>query len=432
MREIELRGHIIDSLILPKVFDKILEMGGDYKVLEFEIGKKKEDPSYAKILVIGKDEKHVDEILMELRDLGAEIPEIEDVELKPAEKDMVLPEGFYSTTNHKTFIKYKGRWIEVENQKMDGVIVVYPEEMRAEVKTIRNVKKGDLIVVGHKGIRVIPPEKPRESGVFEFMKSEASSEKPKKTVIRQIAEEMYKIKEKVKETKKGGIVVVAGPAVIHTGARDALAKLIKMGYVQALFSGNALATHDIELSLYGTSLGVDVKTGKSVPGGHSHHLRAINTIMREGSIKNAVENGVLKEGIMYECIKNNVPYVLAGSIRDDGPLPDVITDVVEAQEKMRELLKGKDMVLMLSTMLHSIATGNLLPSWVKTVCVDISPAVVTKLMDRGTSQAIGVVTDIGVFLPMLVEELERLENERERADKERGRDNNNSIKEQES
>ncbi len=432
MREIELRGHIIDSLILPKVFDKILEMGGDYKVLEFEIGKKKEDPSYAKILVIGKDEKHVDEILMELRDLGAEIPEIEDVELKPAEKDMVLPEGFYSTTNHKTFIKYKGRWIEVENQKMDGVIVVYPEEMRAEVKTIRNVKKGDLIVVGHKGIRVIPPEKPRESGVFEFMKSEASSEKPKKTVIRQIAEEMYKIKEKVKETKKGGIVVVAGPAVIHTGARDALAKLIKMGYVQALFSGNALATHDIELSLYGTSLGIDVKTGKSVPGGHSHHLRAINTIMREGSIKNAVENGVLKEGIMYECIKNNVPYVLAGSIRDDGPLPDVITDVVEAQEKMRELLKGKDMVLMLSTMLHSIATGNLLPSWVKTVCVDISPAVVTKLMDRGTSQAIGVVTDIGVFLPMLVEELERLENERERADKERGRDNNNSIKEQES
>ncbi|ADG13752.1 LOR/SDH bifunctional protein conserved domain protein [Methanocaldococcus infernus ME] len=429
MREIELRGHIIDSLILPKVLDKILDMGGDYKILKFEIGKKKTDPSYAKILVIGKDEKHVDEILMELRDLGAEIPEIEEVELKPAERDRVLPEGFYSTTNHKTFIRFRGEWIEVENQKMDGVIVVYPEEMRAEVKTIRQVKKGDLIVVGHKGVRVIPPEKPREQGVFEFMKSDASSEKPKKTIIRQIAEEMYKIREKFRKTGEGGIVVVAGPAVVHTGARDALAKLIKMGYVQVLFSGNALATHDIELSLYGTSLGVNIKTGKPVPGGHSHHLRAINTIMREGSIKNAVERGVLKEGIMYECIKNNIPYVLAGSIRDDGPLPDVITDVVEAQEKMRELLKGRDMVLMLSTMLHSIATGNLLPSWVKTVCVDINQSVVTKLMDRGTSQAIGVVTDVGTFLLLLVEELERLENERKELNKEGDRDNNLTVKE---
>ncbi len=419
MREIELKGHIIDSLILPKVFDKILEMGGDYKVLEFEIGKRKTDPSYAKILVIGKDEKHVDEILSELKDLGAEIPEIEEVELQPAEKDMVLPEGFYSTTNHKTFIRFRGQWIEVENQKMDGAIVVYPDEMRAEVKTIRNIKKGDLVVVGHKGIRVIPPEKPRESGgLFEFMKSEASSEKPKETIIRRIAKEMYEIREKYRKTGKGGIVVVGGPAIIHTGAGWALAKLIRMGYVQALFAGNALATHDIESVLYGTSLGVDLKTGKSVPGGHSHHLRAINVIMRAGSIKDAVEQGILNRGVMYECIKNNVPYVLAGSIRDDGPLPDVITDVVKAQEKMRELLKGKDMVLMLSTMLHSIATGNLLPSWVKTICVDINPAVVTKLMDRGTSQALGIVTDIGVFLPMLVEELEKLEKEKE--DKDRG------------
>ncbi|XRO77809.1 TIGR00300 family protein [Methanocaldococcus sp. 16A] len=423
MREIELRGHIIDSLILPKVFDKILDMGGDYKVLEFEIGKRKTDPSYAKILVIGKDERHVDEILSELKDLGAEIPEIEEVELQPAEKDMVLPEGFYSTTNHKTFIRFKGQWIEVENQKMDGAIVVYPEEMRAEVKTIRNIKKGDLVVVGHKGVRVIPPEKPREAGgLFEFMKSDASSEKPKETIIRKIAKEMYEIREKYRKTGKGGIVVVAGPAIIHTGAGWALAKLIKMGYVQALFAGNALATHDIESVLYGTSLGVDLKTGRSVPGGHSHHLRAINTIMRAGSIRDAVEQGILNKGVMYECIKNNVPYVLAGSIRDDGPLPDVITDVVKAQEKMRELLKGKDMVLMLSTMLHSIATGNLLPSWVKTICVDINPAVVTKLMDRGTSQALGIVTDVGVFLPMLIEELEKLEKENKK-EKERGGDN---------
>ncbi|WP_423793151.1 TIGR00300 family protein [Methanocaldococcus indicus] len=430
MREIELRGHIIDSLILPKVFDKILELGGDYKVLEFEIGKRKIDPSYAKILVIGKDEQHLDTILNELRELGAEIPEIEEVELQPAERDWVLPENFYSTTNHKTFIRFRGQWIEVENQKMDGAIVVYPEEMRVEVKTIRQIKKGDLVVVGYKGIRVIPPEKPREQGLFEFMKSEASSEKPKKTIIRNIAEEMYKIREKVRREGKGGIVVVAGPAVVHTGARDALAKLIRMGYVQALFSGNALATHDAEVSFFGTSLGIDLKTGKSVPGGHSHHLRAINRIMRAGSLKKAVEEGLLKDGIMYEVIKNNIPYVLAGSIRDDGPLPDVITDVVEAQNKMRELLKGKDMVIMLSTMLHSIATGNLLPSWVKTICVDINQAVVTKLMDRGTSQAIGVVTDVGTFLLLLVEELERLENERKGTNKEGDRDNN-KVKEDE-
>jgi lysine-ketoglutarate reductase/saccharopine dehydrogenase-like protein (TIGR00300 family) len=425
MREIELRGHIIDSLILPKVFDKILDMGGDYKILEFEIGKRKTDPSYAKILVIGKDERHVDEILNELRDLGAEIPEIEEVELQPAEKDMVFPEGFYSTTNHKTFIRFKGKWIEVENQKMDGAIVVYPDEMRAEVKTIRNIKKGDLVVVGHKGVRVIPPEKPREGGgLFEFMKSDASSEKPKETIIRRIAKEMHEIREKYRKTGKGGIVVVAGPAIIHTGAGWALAKLIRMGYVQALFAGNALATHDIESVLYGTSLGVDLKTGRSVPGGHSHHLRAINTIMRAGSIKDAVEQGILNKGVMYECIKNDVPYVLAGSIRDDGPLPDVITDVVKAQEMMRELLKGKDMVLMLSTMLHSIATGNLLPSWVKTICVDINPAVVTKLMDRGTSQALGIVTDVGVFLPMLVEELEKLEIENKKEEDRGGEDEN--------
>ncbi|ENN95690.1 LOR/SDH bifunctional protein [Methanocaldococcus villosus KIN24-T80] len=425
MREIELRGHIIDSLILPKVLDKILDMGGDYKILRFEIGKRKTDPSYAKILVIAKDENHLDKILCELKDLGAEISEIEEVELKPAERDMVLPDNFYSTTNHKTFIRFKGKWIEVENQKMDGVIVVYPEEMRAEVKTIRQVKKGDLIVVGHKGIRVIPPEKPREESLFEFMKSEASSEKPKITIIKKIAKEMYEIRERYRKSGKGGIVVVAGPAVIHTGARDALAKLIKMGYVQVLFSGNALATHDIEFDLFGTSLGVDIRTGKSVPGGHSHHLRAINEIMKAGSIKEAVEKGVVKSGIMYECVKNNVPYVLAGSIRDDGPLPDVITDVVEAQNKMREMLKGKEMVLMLSTMLHSIATGNLLPSWVKTVCVDISPAVVTKLMDRGSSQALGVVTDVGIFLIKLVEELEKLEGEYEGEGvvKERNRDN---------
>jgi len=410
VREIELRGHIIDNLILPKVFDTVLDLDGDYKVLEFDIGKKKTDPSYAKILICGKNQQHLDQILEELQNIGAEIPEIEDVELKPAEKDMVLPDGFYSTTNHPTYIKYNGNWIEVENPKMDAVIVVYPEENRAETKVIRKIKKGDLIVVGHKGIRVIPPEKPREKGeLFEFMNSEVSSEKPKEAIIRKIAKQMYQIREEYRKTGKGGIAIVGGPAIIHTGGGPALAKLIKMGYVQALLAGNALATHDIESALYGTSLGVNIESAKPVSGGHKHHLYAINTIMKAGSIKDAVEKGILNKGIMYECVKNNVPYVLAGSIRDDGPLPDVITDVVEAQDKMRAAILDKKMVMMLSTLLHSIATGNLMPSYIKTVCVDILPATVTKLMDRGTSQTIGVVTDVGVFLVLLVEELERLE-----------------------
>ena len=410
VREIELRGHIIDNLILPKVFDTVLDLDGDYKVLEFDIGKKKTDPSYAKILICGKNQQHLDQILEELQNIGAEIPEIEDVELKPAEKDMVLPDGFYSTTNHPTYIKYNGNWIEVENPKMDAVIVVYPEENRAETKVIRKIKKGDLIVVGHKGIRVIPPEKPREKGeLFEFMNSEVSSEKPKEAIIRKIAKQMYQIREEYRKTGKGGIAIVGGPAIIHTGGGPALAKLIKMGYVQALLAGNALATHDIESALYGTSLGVNIESAKPVSGGHKHHLYAINTIMKAGSIKDAVEKGILNKGIMYECVKNNVPYVLAGSIRDDGPLPDVITDVVEAQDKMRAAILDKKMVMMLSTLLHSIATGNLMPSYIKTVCVDILPATVTKLMDRGTSQTIGVVTDVGVFLALLVEELERLE-----------------------
>ena len=413
-REIELRGHIIDSLILPKVFDTILELGGDYKVLEFEIGKRKTDPSYAKIMVIGRDEKHLDSILEELQNIGAEVPEIENVELKEVEKDMVLPEGFYSTTNHPTYIRYNGDWIEVEKPKMDGIIVVYPKEKRAITKVIREVKKGDLVVVGHKGIRVIPPEKPREKGeLFEFMNSEVSAEKPKQAIIRRIAKEMYQIREEYKKNKKGGIAIVAGPALIHTGGGKALAKLIKMGYVQALLAGNALATHDIESVLYGTSLGINIKEGKPVSGGHKHHLYAINEIMKAGSIKDAVEKGILKEGIMYECVKNNVPYILAGSIRDDGPLPDVIPNVIEAQNKMRDAILDKKMVIMMATLLHSIATGNLMPSYIKTVCVDINTDTVTKLMDRGTSQAIGVVTDVGVFITLLVEELEKLENSKE-------------------
>ncbi|MBP2201457.1 lysine-ketoglutarate reductase/saccharopine dehydrogenase-like protein (TIGR00300 family) [Methanococcus voltae] len=418
MREIELKGHIVDSMIMTKVFDTTLELGGDYKVLEFDIGKEKTDPSYAKLLIISNEsQQHLESILEELQNIGADIPEVQDVNLKQAEKDQCLPKGFYSTTNHQTFVKLNGEWISVQHPKMDAVITVDPVAKTAETKVIRKIKAGDYVVVGHSGIRIVPPEKPRDAGqLFEFMNSEVSSEKPKEAIIRKIAKEMFEIKQEyqknLKEGKKeGGIAIVGGPAIIHTGGGEALAKLVEMGYVQGLLAGNALATHDIESVLYGTSLGINIESANPVVGGHKHHIYAINDVNKAGSIRNAVEQGIITKGIMYECIKNDVPYILAGSIRDDGPLPDVVTDSVEAQDIMRSMVMDKKMVIMMATLLHSIATGNLMPSSVKTVCVDILPATVTKLMDRGTSQAIGVVTDIGVFLVLLAKELEKLENE---------------------
>jgi len=402
---VELRGHIIDSLILSKVLDTIMEMGGDFEIIEFQVGKRKMDPSYAEILVRGKDEEHLEEILTELRKYGAVPKHLGEVRLEPAPADGVCPDGFYTTTNHRTFVLFDGEWLEVEDIEMDCAIVVYPEERRAVAKPIGEVKEGELVVVGDQGIKVKPPERPRgKKGIFGFMESEVSPEKPTPTLVRRIAEEMARHRE------EGKIILVLGPAVIHAGARDDVAWLIRHGYVDVLFAGNAVAVHDVEVSLFGTSLGVDVETGEPVKGGHSHHLYAINEIRKVGGLKEAVEKGVLKDGIMYECVVNDVPYVLAGSIRDDGPIPDVVTDTVEAQRLMREHLKGATFVLMAATMLHSIATGNLLPSWVTTVCVDINPAVVTKLMDRGTAQTLGVVSDVGVFFPELVDRLRELES----------------------
>ncbi|WP_457620172.1 ornithine cyclodeaminase, nickel-pincer nucleotide-dependent [Methanopyrus sp.] len=403
---VELRGHIIDSLIFSRVLDTIMEMGGDFEILEFKVGKRKTDPSFAKILVKGRDPEHLREIISELRRYGAIPVHTQEVRLKPAPADGVCPRGFYTTTNHRTFVLFDGEWIEVEDIEMDCAIVVYPEERRAVAKPIREVREGELVVVGDVGVRVKPPERPRgRTGIFGFMESEVSPEKPTPTLIRRIAEELEW------HRKNGKIVVVVGPAVIHAGARDDLAWMVREGYVDVLFAGNAVATHDVEASLFGTSLGVDLETGEPIKGGHSHHLYAINEIRRAGGLREAVEKGILKDGIMYECIVNDVPYVLAGSIRDDGPIPDVITDVMEAQAEMRRHLRGATLVLMMATMLHSIATGNLLPSWVKTICVDINPAVVTKLMDRGTAQALGIVSDVGVFLPELVKELKRIRDD---------------------
>lgn len=403
VKEIELKGHIIDSFILPRVFDIIMDNGGEFEVLQFNIGKHKTDPSYARILVKAGDRETLDLILGELHKIGARVPEIEELKLVEAPKDGAAPRGFYSTTNHPTYVYLSGEWIQVEKIEMDCCIVVDVENKKATCKPIRDLQKGELVVVGKSGVRVEPPERPREYSIFEFMRSKVSPEKPTRALIRRIAEEMVRIKRKKKK-----IAFVCGPAVIHTGASDALAELIRMGFVDVLFAGNALAVHDIELQLFGTSLGMDVKKVIPTEGGHRNHLYAINEVLLAGSIENMIKEGKLKGGIMYECIKCNVPFVLAGSIRDDGPLPEVITDVVEAQRAMRRHLEGVELVVMLATMLHSIAVGNLLPSNVKTVCVDINPATVIKLTDRGTAQALGIVSDVGVFLPMLTEELKKL------------------------
>jgi len=398
MQEIELEGHIIDSLIMTKVFDKIMSMNGEFEVLEFRVGKKKTDPSYTRLMVTGRNEKHLDEILSGLHRLGARLPNVEDVMLEKAPANKVVPKGFYSTTHHPTYVRHKGKWVPVERIKMDAMIVI--ESDKTICKTLARIKKGDMIVTGKKGVRVRPPERPRGRTIFEFMGTSTSSERPSETLISQIADEIRDIK------KRGGkVVVVAGPAVIHTGAAPSLAAMVRKGYVDVLLGGNALAVHDIEYNLYGTSLGMNIKKAEPVSEGHKNHIYAISEVVRAGSIKDAVEKGIVTGGIMYECVKKNVPFILAGSIRDDGPLPDVITDVMVAQDMMRDALQGADLVLMMATMLHSIAVGNCLPSYVKTICIDINPATVTKLMDRGTAQAIGVVTDVGTFLPMLADKL---------------------------
>ncbi len=400
-QEIELQGHIIDSGIMTQLFDRVMDMGGNFEILAFDIGKEKTDPSYARLRIAASSKDKLRSILSELHRLGARPLEVKDVHLVAADADRVVPKGFYTTSNHPTSVKYCGEWIPVESIEMDFLIVVDPKKKSAASVALGKIRKGELVVVGEQGVSVQYPERPREQSTFEFMHGTVSSERPSETLIAKIAKEILDIR------KKGGrIAVVGGPAIIHTGADKALAGMIRDGYINVLFAGNALATHDIEYNLYGTSLGMDISTGNPVMGGHKHHLYAISEIMRAGSIGKAVDSGVIRSGIMYECVKKHIPFVLAGSIRDDGPLPDVITDVMVAQDEMRKHIEGCSMVLMIATLLHSIAVGNCLPSNVKTVCVDINPAHLTKLMDRGTTQAIGIVSDAGTFLPLLARQLE--------------------------
>ncbi len=392
--QIELRGHIIDSLILPKVLDEILTSGGTFTIREIKIGKQRHDPSYACIDVFGPSPERVDDIVRRLRQHGAEVVEQKTVQLAEAPADGVFPPDFYVTTNQQTFVHAGDKWLEVQPATMDCGIAVDVEKAEARAVKFSQVRKGMRLAVGHHGIRVMPVQRSTERRtVFEFMASNVSSEKPKSAVIREVAAEIALARQ-----SGGKILVVAGPAVVHTGAGEHFEKLIEWGYVDRLFAGNALAAHDIEQALYGTSLGVYLERGALADEGHENHMRAINAIRAAGGIAQAVAKGILRQGIMYQCVKHQVDFVLAGSIRDDGPLPEVITDVVAAQQAMRSRLDGVTIALMMGTMLHSIAVGNLLPAHVKTICVDINPSVVTKLTDRGTFQAIGLVTDIEPFL----------------------------------
>lgn len=398
---VQLSGHIIDSLILPKVLDLIINLGAEFEILDIQVGHRRPDRSHAKVLIEAPSAEVLERVLAKVKEHGAlPLEEEEPAELEPAPQDGIFPENFYATTNLLTWVRVKENWLEVQPSEMDCGIRVDMAAMRAETLPIHKVRKGDLVVIGHRGIKIVPIERQVPQEGFEFMSSPVSTERPKGLLVREIAESMKKVRR-----ENGKILVVAGPGLVHTGAAQHLVEMIEKGFVQIVFAGNGLAVHDIESALYGTSLGIYLEKTIRASEGHEHHLWAINKIRKAGGIRQAVERGLLTQGIFYTCVKKEVDFLLAGSIRDDGPLPDVITDTLKAQELMREKIRGVGLVLMMATTLHAIATGNLLPATVKTVCVDINPAVVTKLTDRGTFQALGLVTDIEPFLRELCEYL---------------------------
>ena len=404
---IQMQGHLLDSGLINRALDVVVDGGGSFQVLEFKLGVQKQSTSEAKIRVSAPDREIMTTILSRLIEMGAILPEENDRDAQLVEvvQEGVAPDDFYVTTIYPTEVRVGGEWLKATKQRMDATIVVDRVNKTATCKLIRDLKIGDQVVVGVEGIRTAhrPEVREKANKEFAFMGSGVSSERRVELVVEQIAWELRQIRD-----RGGKAVVTAGPVVVHTGGAPHLAYLIREGFVHALLGGNAIAVHDMEQAIMGTSLGVDLQRGVSVSGGHRHHLKVINLIRRYGGIRQAVEAGVLTSGIMYECIKQNVPFALAGSIRDDGPLPDTEMDLIKAQQQYSELIQGADLILMLSSMLHSIGVGNMTPAGVKLVCVDINPAVVTKLADRGSVESIGVVTDVGLFLSLLVQQLQKL------------------------
>ena len=398
---LESRGHLMDTGVLARVLDDVLAYGGDYRIDRLDVGRAHEDESYARIVVSAADDAALARLLMRLQVHGVNQVDPGEAQLRTVERDGVFPDDFYSTTNLETVVRIGATWVPVEQPEMDCGLVV--EGGRVRTVPVSDVRAGEVVVCGAGGVKVVLPHVERgpvDGDDFGFMSSSVSSEKPQSLLLRQIAQQMREVK-----AEGGKVLWVGGPAVVHTGAAPAMVALVEAGYVDVLFAGNALATHDIEASLYGTSLGVDLAMGKGVEHGHEHHIRAINQVRKAGSIAAAVEQGVLTSGVMHAMVTHGKRFVLVGSVRDDGPLPDVHTDVVVGQRAMRAELPGVGFAIMVATMLHSIATGNLLPASVPLVCVDINPATVTKLADRGSAQAVGIVTDIGLFLEGLAREL---------------------------
>ena len=399
---VEITGHLIDSGILSLVLNDIKEYGGDYVIDHIDVGHDRSDHSHATITVTAADDEALQRLLMRVQTRGVNQVDPGEAATAVAERDGVFPDGFYSTTNLATRVHLDGRWVEVDNPEMDCGLLVEGRDDDVTVRTIpmSDVLAGMRLVVGADGVEVATPQEVRTGGTFGFMESDVSSEKPQAVLVRQVADGMRQARDRGQK-----ILWVGGPGIVHTGAAAAMVALVEAGFVDVLFAGNALATHDIEAALYGTSLGVDLTQGRGVDHGHEHHIRAINTIRRAGSISAAVEQGVLTGGIMHALVRRGGTFVLVGSVRDDGPLPDVLTDVLEGQRAMRAALPGVGFCVMVATTLHSVATGNILPASVPLVCVDINPATVTKLADRGSSQARGIITDVGLFLEQLAQEL---------------------------
>ena len=395
---VEAEGHLVDSQLLNAIFDKVIERRARFDVLRFDLGRTNEEISHLRLKVTAPDEALLATLLEDLMPLGCHPTPERDAAVRPAELAGCVPDDFYSTTNHRTYVRYRGEWLEVERQRMDAVIVI--DGPRAVCRKLRDVAAGDAVVCGVDGIRVSPEFRERDRLGFAFMVNDVSTERRVEVSVAKVLAMMHDVK------RAGGrIAFVAGPVVVHSGGVAYFSDLIRRGFVDVLLAGNALAVHDVEHALFGTSLGIDLDAGTAVEEGHRNHMRAINAVNRAGGLRAAVEQGLLRSGIMYEAIRHGVDYVLAGSIRDDGPLRDTIMDLVAAQDRYAESLRDVSMVVMLSTMLHSIGVGNMLPSNVRVVCVDINPAVVTKLADRGSSQTAGIVTDVGLFLHQLTAQL---------------------------
>lgn len=405
--QIELSGHLLDSGLMNRVFDLTNEGGGEASVEQLTIAQRHDQPSMARMRITAPSAARLDLIVNRLMPLGARPTAApEDAKLSPVTQPGVAPFDFYSTTIYPTDVRVDSRWIRASHQRMDAVVVVERDRPggvpAARCRLIRDLNVGDLAVCGVEGVRVNRPPARKGEGEFAFMSAGVSTERRVELAVEQLAWEMKRIK-----ARDGRIVFVAGPVVVHTGGGRYLQQIIRLGFVQALLTGNALPAHDIELNLFGTSLGVDLARGVGVHGGHQNHIRAINQVRAAGSIRQAVQNGIVTDGVMCECVKQNVQFVLAGSIRDDGPLPDTLMDLREAQAAYAAAIERADMIVMLATMLHAIGTGNLTPAGVRLVCVDIAPAVVTKLADRGSIESVGIVTDVGLFLNLLAHQLSR-------------------------